>query len=192
MPPAVAPRVSPRDQQRILGVVLAGGKSSRMGRDKATLIHTSGATYLEYAISRLAEITRYVAVSGRKIDQTGITITSIPDQSPALGPAMAVWSAIQYAADEQFAAILVTPIDMPDLESQHLRSLIEAMENELPTCATFDGKTPHPLVAIYPVILERQLGVVAQSAHRSLRQWLSTHPCQLVMLPDNAKRDRNT
>jgi molybdenum cofactor guanylyltransferase len=175
---------------RILGVVLAGGKSSRMGRDKATLIHSSGVTFLEYAISRLAQITPDVAASGRITDQANII--SIPDQTPALGPAMALWSAIKFAKQVGFAAIIITPIDMPDLEAKHLRLLIDARRNDRPTCATFDGNTPHPLVAIYPVSLEPDLAIVAQSEHRSLRAWLTAQPCTLVLLPDKAKRDCNT
>ncbi len=174
---------------RLLGVVLAGGKSSRMGRDKAVLVHASGGTFLDYAISRLLPITPQVAVSGRITKLSNVF--SILDQTVDQGPAMAVWSAIQFAKQADFGATMVTPIDMPDLESQHLQRLIDSMSTIDPTCATFDGNTPHPLIAIYPVSLEPELAIVAQSRQRSLRAWLTDRPCTLVQLPDTAKRDCN-
>ena len=107
----------------ILGVVLAGGRSSRMGRDKALLEHASGVSFLDYAIGRVSPLVASIAISGRRLDSS--TVECVPDQTAGLGPAMAVWSAILFAKQRQFGAILVTPIDMPDLETMHLQRLIQ-------------------------------------------------------------------
>lgn len=173
----------------ILGVVLAGGRSSRMGRDKALLEHASGVTFLDYAIGRISPLVAAIATSGRRVDSN--TVECVPDQTPELGPAMAVWSAVLFAKQRQFSAILVTPIDMPDLETMHLQRLIQSAVADQPTCVTFDGVNPHPLVAIYPVSLEGELEVVAQSARRSLRAWLASRSHVLVNLPETAQRDFN-
>ncbi len=173
----------------ILGVVLAGGRSSRMGRDKALLEHASGVIFLDYAIGRISPLVASIAISGRRLDSN--TIECVPDQTPGLGPAMAVWSAILFAKQRHFSAILITPIDMPDLETMHLQRLVQSAVADQPTCVTFDGVNPHPLVAIYPVSLEGELQVVAQSVRRSLRAWLASRPHVLVKLPETAQRDFN-
>lgn len=177
-------------QQDLLGVVLAGGKSSRMGRDKATLIHPCGLTFLEHAIARLSQVTSHVAVSGRPLAPGNVF--SIPDQIASQGPAMAVWSAVLFASQANHAAVLLTPVDMPDLEPQHLQLLIDLAMPDRPTCATFDGQTPHPLVALYPVALASELAEVARSQRRSLRAYLTGRPVQCVMLPESVNRDCNT
>ncbi|MGV3484624.1 MAG: molybdenum cofactor guanylyltransferase [Planctomycetaceae bacterium] len=174
----------------LLGVVLAGGKSSRMGRDKATLPHAAGGDFLEYAISRLAQLTSHVAVSGRESPVPAAM--TIADQSPSLGPAMAVWSAVRFAVEAGYSSILVTPVDMPDLDSQHLQRLVDSAASDKPTCASFDGRTAHPLVAIYPVCLAAELEAVARSERRSLQAWLAQRPLTLVPLPVSAQRDCNT
>lgn len=70
----------------LLGVVLAGGKSSRMGVDKATLPHSVGAagrglSYLDYAVERLRPLVQRVAVSGRVWTGTA-GVVSLPDEQP--------------------------------------------------------------------------------------------------------------
>jgi len=177
---------------RILGVVLAGGRSSRMGSDKAMLPHASGLTFMNYAIARLSSIVPIVVVSGRLLDPPSQSVECIPDQTPGLGPAVAVWSAVLFAKQQGFDSILITPVDMPDLESQHLRRLMDAAIPGVPTCATFDGNLPHPLIAIYSVSLEKELQSIAESTRRSLRAWLASRAHTLVQLPESAKRDLNS
>jgi molybdopterin-guanine dinucleotide biosynthesis protein A len=183
--PAASKSVGP-----VLGVVLAGGKSSRMGCDKATMMHASGVTFIDYAISRLISLVPRVVVSGRPAEAG--TVDSISDQTPGLGPAVAVWSAIQFAKQQGYASILVTPIDTPNLESRHLQQLMDSVVPDIPLCATYDGCVPHPLIAIYPVSLDHELEVVALSTRRSLRAWLASRPHSLVRLPVFAMRDFNT
>jgi len=185
-------KITASSTARILGVVLAGGRSTRMGSDKAMLPHDSGLTFLNYAISRLSSLVPKIVVSGRLLDPRAQAIECIPDQIPGLGPGIAVWSAVLFAKQQGFDSILVTPVDMPDLESQHLRRLMDAAIPGVPTCATFDGNLPHPLIAIYSVSLEHELQSVAESTRRSLRAWLASRTHMLVQLPESANLDLNS
>lgn len=180
-----------------LGVVLAGGNSSRMGQDKATLKLASGETFLERAIANLAQVCRSVAVSGRAVDQADVF--SIADVKPQFGPAMAVWSAVRFAQQRGFEAVLVIPVDMPLIDSVYLRRLVEARWDhegargeELPVCAMATAGIPHPLLGVYPVSLERELRNLAESERRSLLGWLQSRTHRTVELPEAAMRDFNT
>jgi len=174
----------------LLGVVLAGGKSSRMGSDKAMLVLPSGLTFLDHAIERLHNVVNLVATSGRAIERESVAF--IPDLEASMGPAMAVYSAVFYAEQCGRNLVLITPVDMPDLTADHLRQLIDAADTHQPTCATFDEGVPHPLVAIYPVSLKSELERVVASPRRSLRAWLSTRSFTAVSLPSLALRNINT
>jgi molybdopterin-guanine dinucleotide biosynthesis protein A len=108
-----------RDESAI-GVVLAGGRSSRMGRDKA-MLPWQGDTLLAHMQQclRLAGVSR-VVVSGayRHCD-------AIPDRFADLGPLGGLASVAAALPD---ATLLVVPVDMPLIGAAPLRYLREAQE----------------------------------------------------------------
>jgi molybdenum cofactor guanylyltransferase len=184
----------PDDQlnaNRCLAVVLAGGRSSRMGIDKATLLHRSGVSFLAHALERAKQVVPHVAISGRATTDDP-AIACIADLEPAKGPAMAVYSSVEFAANRGLDAILVTPVDMPDLTVDDLRRLLAIATIHGPTCVTFDNGHPHPMVAVYPVALRSELRWVAESPPRSLRQWLERRAFHTLQLPSRAMNNINT
>lgn len=98
----------------ILGLVLAGGLSSRMGEDKA-LLRIGGRTLLERTteVLRDAGATR-VAISGARDG-------GIPDRWPQTGPVGGIASAALVLPDGEW---LVVPVDMPRLGPDVLRPLL--------------------------------------------------------------------
>lgn len=100
----------------IIGLVLAGGLSSRMGQDKATLrIDGDGRTLLERTVAVLrAAGAEPVAVSGTREG-------GIPDRWPAAGPVGGIASALEGLPDGEW---LVVPVDMPRLGNEVLAPLL--------------------------------------------------------------------
>ena len=104
-----------------LGVVLAGGKSSRMGRDKAWLTFF-GQPLLRRVADVLARVTGEVFVSGRDPAPFGLTVPWLPDEMPELGPAggiLTVLSAVRRSC-------LVVSCDLPFLDEATLHRLVAA------------------------------------------------------------------
>lgn len=99
------------------GIVLAGGRSSRMGRDKATL-PWAGGTLLDHMIATLrrAGATR-VLVSGDRPAHDGI-----PDAWPGRGPVAGIASALARCAD---GVALVVPVDLPLLDPLRIDALLQ-------------------------------------------------------------------
>lgn len=182
---------------RLLGVVLCGGKSSRMGQDKSTLQFPNGTTYLEHAVSRLEMVCDAVVISGPKHQQrpgssdlrSGDSI--VPDPVAYQGPATGIAAALGFAAARSFAACLFTPVDMPDLGAEDLRKLKTAWEqSRVLTVAT--AEQLQPLVAVYPISLKEELDLLAGSEDRSLIKWIASQSCTHVSLPAAACRNINT
>ncbi|GAB2522200.1 molybdenum cofactor guanylyltransferase [Lysobacter humi (ex Lee et al. 2017)] len=115
---------------RFAGLVLAGGRSSRMGHDKAALVHR-GRTLLDHmeATLRAAGAT-HVIVSG---DRAG----GVPDRRPGLGPVGGIEACLPELDD---GLVLVVPVDMPRLDPVLLGRLADAAA--LTRSARFEG---HPL-----------------------------------------------
>lgn len=99
----------------IVGLVLAGGLSSRMGQDKA-MLRIDGRTLLERTLAALrAAGAEHVAISG---DRAG----GIPDRWPAAGPIGGIASAAEGLPDGEW---LVVPVDMPRLGNEVLMPLLQ-------------------------------------------------------------------
>lgn len=103
------------ESQPWTGVVLAGGLSSRMGRDKAQL-PWRGQTLLAHACATLqAAGAVRVLVSG---DYPGFDC--VPDGAPGLGPLGGVASVVAAVPD---GPLVLIPVDMPLLSPALLRQL---------------------------------------------------------------------
>ena len=93
-------------KQRILGAVLAGGRSSRFGSDKALAVMADGRTLLDHAVAGLAPHVAQVVICGR---DGGLADRPAPD----MGPLGGLNAALYYAHIHGFAGVLTTGCDMP-------------------------------------------------------------------------------
>lgn len=115
--------------------VLAGGKSSRMGKDKAELV-LGGKTLLERAVALLQEAgAELVLVGGRKGDR------AVPDLLPHCGPPGGLYSLLDhirlhYGLDG--SPLLLIPVDMPLLTVPTLERLLVASSNA--SCCHFENE----------------------------------------------------
>ena len=138
------------ERRQIFGLVLAGGRSRRMGQDKA-LLERDGQSQLEHAYSLLTELTDRQFVSTRT-DQQGDAERSrfpqIVDQYDDIGPVAGILSALEAHPDADW---LVLACDLPNLDRPTLQYLLDHRAAEKPFTAyrsSHDG-LPEPLCAIY-------------------------------------------
>jgi molybdopterin-guanine dinucleotide biosynthesis protein A len=103
----------------LVGVVLAGGQSRRMGRDKAMLEY-KGSTLLANQVDCLAALCDRVVVSGNYAGYD-----CIRDQLGDVGPLAGLHAVATMFAE---SALLVLPVDMPAIDSRHLSALFNADE----------------------------------------------------------------
>jgi molybdenum cofactor guanylyltransferase len=133
------------------GLVLAGGRSSRMGRDKAALEY-AGHSQLERAFALLEPLVARCFVSVRadqRSDPLRARYPQIVDAVPGLeGPAAGIVSALHAYPQ---AAWVVVACDLPFLDAGTLQHLI-ARRDPTRLATAFRGShnaLPEPLCAIY-------------------------------------------
>jgi len=141
--------------------VLAGGKSSRMGTDKAFLEYR-GRTLLALALELAHSVSSSVFVVGSrgKFERYSAVIEDIfPDQGPLAGIHAALRSA-------QADLNLMIAVDMPSLSPQFLQYLIDRARNSTAsvTVPRTEGRW-HPLCAVY----RSTFSVLAENALRQGR-----------------------
>ena len=130
----------------ILGVVLAGGQSSRFGSDKA-LAELDGHTLLARAVDALSGYCEYVVIAGR---ETGPAPT-IPDWPAAgMGPLGGIAAGLRFAQDEDYDSVLTCGVDSVDLPANLLEILSPApafLESQ-PVIGHWKNEHAKPLAAI--------------------------------------------
>lgn len=103
------------------GVVLAGGKSMRMGRDKA-MIEVGGRTLLDRALDMIDPHCAELLVIGEPEKYGAVGPFVIADEWPGKGPLGGLTTAMRYASNDK---LLVIACDLPGL-SDRLFGLLKA------------------------------------------------------------------
>lgn len=121
------------DRTRVTGVVLAGGRSSRFGRDKA-LLEIGGETLLARTVRTLDGLAGEVLVLGppeRAAQAPGARV--IPDERPGEGPLPAIAMGLREMHGDRMIAVAT---DMPLLNPTLLAYLLDRSEG-------YDVTLPH-------------------------------------------------
>lgn len=106
----------------ILGVVLAGGQSTRFGSDKA-LAELGGHTLLARAVDALSGFCEHVIVAGRETAPA----PTIPDWPNAgMGPLAGIAAGLHHARDEGYETVLTCGVDSVGLPDNLLELLSPA------------------------------------------------------------------
>lgn len=141
------------------GLVLSGGKSQRMGRDKGNIAY-HGKPHREYMADILEPFCSNVLISLRDEQKVALSAgyESIKDSFSGLGPYGGILSAMRHSPN---SAWLSVACDQPFIEKRHIDILVEGRNpSKLATCFhNPETDFPEPLLTIwepraYPVLLE--------------------------------------
>ena len=134
---------------RIGGVVLCGGKSSRMGLPKATLPF-GDELMLQRVVRLLGEVVSPIVV----VSADKQTLPELPDdvivahdRREGRGPLEGLFAGL-LAAREHVDAVYATSCDVPLLATGFVKKMIEELTN-FDVAVPIDGKFHHPLAAVY-------------------------------------------
>ena len=133
-------RITLYSMSSVYGLVLAGGQSSRMGRNKALLQWHNEPLFIAMAARLVAAGVDHVFVSGGNhldTNQYGQTIT---DRLPGKGPLSGIHSALYEVPDNSL--LVVIPVDMPLLSSELLQHLMSATTHADAPCYYQDFTLP--------------------------------------------------
>jgi molybdopterin-guanine dinucleotide biosynthesis protein A len=140
---------------KLAAVLLAGGKSRRMGLDKATLI-VSGKRLWQIQLDLLRSLQpKKIFVSARTNPPwRPKDVRFIPDNPPSRGPLSGLAASMAYVDQGHHLAVLA--IDMPFMNARFLRSL---RDNTVPGQGVLPliGNRAEPLAAIYPAEIQPDL-----------------------------------
>ena len=129
----------------VVGCVLIGGRSSRMGRPKQLLPTADGSTWLARAVDVLSQVCSQVVAAGRG-ELAGLDLPQLPDATGVSGPLAGVLAARRW---QPWASLLVCACDMPELSLPALDWLLEQRRpGAWAVIPQVDGRH-QPLLALY-------------------------------------------
>jgi molybdopterin-guanine dinucleotide biosynthesis protein A len=169
----------------LYGLVLAGGRSTRMRRDKAALTF-AGRSQLERAVELLgAHVTRaYVSVRADQGDEPlRARFATIADAIADLGPIAGLLAAQARHPD---GAWLVLACDLPLLDAATLAALVRERDPQRIATAyrsSHDG-LPEPLCAIYEPQSHAPLAAYAAAGRTCPRKFLLQSDVRLLDQPN--------
>ena len=168
------------------GLVLAGGRSTRMQRDKAAIEYHAGETQLEAAMKLLRPRVARAFVSVRadqRADGTRAAYPQIVDRGDVAGPIAGISAALAAHPD---AAWLVLACDLPFLDARTLDTLLAQRDTNAEATAyksTHDG-LPEPLCAVYEPRAGAALAAYLAAGKNCPRKFLINARTRLLEQPN--------
>jgi len=171
----------------LAAVVLAGGASRRMGRDKATMAHPDahrspgGLTMVEHTVdllkTRCAPVF-VIAAPGQALPALDAEV--LRDEVRGVGPLLATGRGLRAAAAVGADRAFVSAVDMPYLSLDVIEALVgyRGVDIVLP----WDGRD-HYLAGIFSTALADQIDALVSAGQRSMRALADTVVTQRVVLP---------
>lgn len=159
----------------VAGAVLAGGRSRRMGRDKA-LVELGGRPMVQSVLDALGDagIDPRVVVGGDANRLSDLGVEVLADAFPGEGPLGAVVTALDHFAADA-VHVLVVACDLPDIGNGALAPLLECLEEGgspgspgSPDVVVARSGAVQPLCAVWSTSLAGSLRAVFDAGERSM------------------------
>lgn len=182
-----------RDQRMIIpGMILAGGKASRMGGQGKAFCRLGGRCLIDWVVERLEPQVSLLAINsnsdldvlaGRGWKVLGDSIAGQP------GPLAGILTAMEWAAGQGAEAVITAPVDTPFLPGDLVPQLLLAAERSqkgLAMAAVSDASGQiilHPTCGVWPVALAAELRGAIGHGDRKVRYWAEVHGSSYAVFP---------
>lgn len=159
-------------------VVIAGGRSSRMGRDKAS-IHLAGKPVMQWIVGRIAPQAAAVAINAKPGRFEEFDLTVFSDLRNDVGtPLAGLHAAFHWARDLGYAQVLTVPSDSPFLP----HDLVPRLEGKVSAIAASGGQR-HFLTGLWSTDLLEPLERALDLGLRRAQDWAAQCGAAAVTWP---------
>ncbi len=162
----------------VSGVVLAGGKSRRMGTNKA-LLRLGNKSVIEHVVTRIADFVEDIYIIGNDADAYAfLGVPTISDRETGMGPLMGLYTGI---ISSKTPWVLAVACDTPFLEPRLIETIL-ARPRDAVIIATEISAQAQPLPALYEARCGELAKALLSSGRRALRDLLAS--AELSIIPE--------
>ena len=176
----------------VTGVILAGGRSSRMGEDKA-LLQYNGKPFIQHIAETLLQILPHVIViSDRQQEYSFLNLPIYPDLFCDCGPLAGIHTGLVHATTP---SVFIVSCDTPFITTELIVEMLKhARPDEIAIAK--DESNSHPLIGIYPTILLAELEAELRADKKQVHAFLERYGSRVSILQldqfQNQLRNINT
>ncbi|KFK92987.1 MULTISPECIES: molybdenum cofactor guanylyltransferase MobA [unclassified Serratia (in: enterobacteria)] len=176
--------------KEIIGVILAGGRSTRMAGEDKGLTQLGDKALYQHVLARLAPQVGNLIISANRNQQryreSGLPVVSdLTADFP--GPLAGILAGLHYAHTEW---IVCAPCDVPDLPHNLVAQLWQHKGTALAAYAS-DGERPHPTLALLHTSLLDNLTDYLANGERKLMLFMEAIEAQQVIFNNQQQAFRN-
>jgi molybdopterin-guanine dinucleotide biosynthesis protein len=136
--------------------ILAGGKSSRMGTNKA-LLQYNNRRFIDRIINELGGFSETLISVAKKGEYEELGLPVCCDEHCDIGPIEGIYQILKHASEEY---VFICAVDMPFINGNLVRYMAEFISSDYDCYVIMDDDRVHPLCAIYskkilPVVEEQ-------------------------------------
>ena len=172
------------DPGPLAAVVLAGGASRRMGRDKATLPYLGG-TMIEHVVAVVSERCApvfVIAAPGQPLPALDATV--LRDDVRGVGPLVATGRGLRAAEEAGATWAFVSAVDMPFLNTALIEVLLDSAKGlSADVVLPWDGRD-HYLAALYRTSLVKRISDLVDAGERSMASLVNSVEAQRIVVAD--------
>lgn len=174
-----------------MGVILAGGRATRMGGGDKGLLPLAGQPMLAHVVARLAPQVAALALNANgdpaRFADFGLPV--LPDPPLAgvpdfPGPLAGVLAGMEWAAMHGAGALLTVAADTPFLPADLVARLSSGRITQAAGLHEDGTQRPHPTIGLWPITLREALRQALQQGERRVGRWAATQGAQAVVFDD--------
>ncbi len=179
-------------QNKVTGVILAGGLARRMQQQDKGLILLHDKPLVSYAIAAMAPVVDALVINANRnqaeYQQFGYPVIS--DQSLTFAGPLAGILAVMTVAPTDL--LLVMPCDSPLIRPEHLQKMLKTQAEQDADCAVaYDGERLHPVFLVLKSCLKTSLEQYLEAGERKIDRWLMQHDWVQVDFSDQPEVFQN-
>ncbi len=165
----------------IVGVLLAGGRSRRMGGGDKCLLELAGRPLLSHAIDRLRPQVSTVILNANgdpaRFSRFGLPVAADPVEGFA-GPLAGVLAGFEWTRANRSNArwVATAATDTPFFPDDLVARLLAATDGVYPAISlALSGERTHPVFGLWPTALREDLRDALESGTRKVLDWTDRH-----------------
>lgn len=162
----------------ITGIILAGGKSARMGTDKGFL-KLNGISFIQYSMAAMKPLVSQIIIVSNNANYDQFNVKRVEDLIKDSGPLAGLYSGLK-SSDTEYNLVLSS--DIPLIRTEILKKLINNFEDNVDVIQIMSKNRSMPLIALYRKRCENLFHNVLQNNERRLQVAISKCKVKNVVL----------
>lgn len=172
----------------IAGLILTGGKNTRMNGNIKLFLEYNGMTFFSRIKNSMASLSKIYLSVDKTESYEKFAMPLIVDEFDSIGPIGGIYSALKNIHEE---AVLVCASDMPFLTRAAVDLLTEKYERSKKFTLAFSNNQVQPLLGVYPKKILPVIEKMIEQKIFRVNEILNRVEYELVPLPENDNSAEN-